>query len=103
MVNYHTFEMARDYNQRGMSAYTVLQNSEFAAEADGYTATKHQREVGTAYFDRVLNTISGGLASTSALAGSTEAEQFQNQNEPRIERQPPKQNQIQKPFVSVDK
>lgn len=77
MVNYHAFKLAHEYNQRGMSAYSELQESEFAAEADGYTATKHQREVGTGYFDKVLNTISGGLASTGALAGSTEVEQFQ--------------------------
>jgi isocitrate lyase len=77
LVNYHTFELANQYRQRGMSAYSALQESEFAAEADGYTATKHQREVGTGYFDKVLNTISGGMASTGALAGSTEAEQFQ--------------------------
>lgn len=77
LVNYHTFELARDYSQRGMSAYTVLQNREFDSEEDGYTATKHQREVGTGYFDRVLNALSGGMASTAALAGSTEVEQFQ--------------------------
>ncbi len=77
LVNYHTFALARDYNQSGMTAYSSLQNEEFAAEADGYTATKHQREVGTGYFDRVLNTISGGTASTGALKGSTEIEQFQ--------------------------
>lgn len=105
MVNYHTFEMAQDYNQRGMSAYTVLQESEFAAEADGYTATKHQREVGTGYFDRVLNTVSGGLASTGALAGSTEAEQFQDQNEKKNLSQPqdPKQHREQKQLAPVDK
>jgi isocitrate lyase len=79
LVNYHTFELAHEYSQHGMSAYTSLQENEFAAEADGYTATKHQREVGTAYFDKVLNTITGGMASTAALAGSTEAEQFQKQ------------------------
>ena len=105
MVNYHTYEMARDYSQRGMSAYTVLQESELTAEADGYTATKHQREVGTGYFDRVLNTVSGGLASTSALAGSTETEQFQNQNENQDQNhhQAPKQPQNHKQFAPVDK
>jgi isocitrate lyase len=105
MVNYHTFEMARDYGQRGMSAYTVLQESEFAAESDGYTATKHQREVGTAYFDRVLNTVSGGLASTSALAGSTETEQFENKKQDQNENkpQPQPQHQEQKHLLSVDK
>jgi isocitrate lyase len=79
LVNYHTFELAHEYRQHGMSAYTNLQEDEFAAEADGYTATKHQREVGTAYFDKVLNTITGGRASTGALAGSTEVAQFQKQ------------------------
>jgi isocitrate lyase len=77
LVNYHTFELAHAYNQNGMTAYSALQNNEFAAEADGYTATKHQREVGTGYFDKVLNTITSGTASTGALAGSTEMEQFQ--------------------------
>jgi isocitrate lyase len=77
LVNYHTFELAHAYNQSGMTAYSALQNNEFAAEAGGYTATKHQREVGTGYFDKVLNTISSGTASTGALAGSTEMEQFQ--------------------------
>jgi isocitrate lyase len=103
MVNYHTFEMARDYGQRGMSAYTVLQESEFAAEADGYTATKHQREVGTAYFDRVLNTVSGGLASTGALAGSTEMEQFESKKHEPNETKPQPQHQEQKHLLPVDK
>jgi isocitrate lyase len=79
LLNYHTFELAHEYGQRGMSAYTDLQESEFAAEPQGYTATKHQREVGTAYFDRVLSTVSNGLSSTGALAGSTEVEQFHEQ------------------------
>ena len=81
LVNYHTFKLAHEYAERGMSAYTGLQESEFAAEADGYTATKHQREVGTAYFDKVLSVISSGTASTGALAGSTEAEQFQTRSQ----------------------
>ena len=59
-----------------MPAYVRVQQQEFAREQDGYTATKHQREAGTGYFDRVLTTITGGDASTAALAGSTEAEQF---------------------------
>jgi isocitrate lyase len=59
-----------------MTAYARLQEAEFAAEARGYTATRHQREVGTGYFDEVAQAISGGLASTLALAGSTEAQQF---------------------------
>ena len=59
-----------------MPAYVRVQDREFAREADGYTATKHQREAGTGYFDLVLQTVSGGQASTAALKGSTEAEQF---------------------------
>ena len=59
-----------------MPAYVRVQQEEFAREADGYTATKHQREAGTGYFDRVLMTVTRGEASTGALAGSTEEEQF---------------------------
>jgi isocitrate lyase len=70
------FELARGYAARGMAAYSELQRAEFAAEANGYTATKHQREVGTGYFDEVTQVVSGGAASTTALAGSTEAAQF---------------------------
>jgi isocitrate lyase len=62
-----------------MSAYVELQESEFAMEDDGYTATRHQREVGSGYFDQVLETVTGGTASTMALRGSTEAEQFEVQ------------------------
>ncbi|MCA8959950.1 MAG: isocitrate lyase [Planctomycetes bacterium] len=75
-LNMSMFELARGYSKRGMSAYVELQQKEFGMEAQGYTATKHQREVGTGYFDDVVNTISGGLASTTALTGSTEEEQF---------------------------
>ncbi len=75
-LNYHTFDLARDYAARGMSAYVDLQQAEFAAEPHGYTATKHQREAGTSYFDQVLMTVTGGQAATAALVGSTEAEQF---------------------------
>lgn len=74
--NLSSFELAREYKAEGMAAYSRLQQREFAREKDGYTATRHQREVGTAYFDKVLMTISGGEASTAALSGSTEAEQF---------------------------
>jgi isocitrate lyase len=70
------FELARGYRERGMAAYSELQQAEFAAEADGYTATRHQREVGTGYFDDVMQTLAGGLASTLALDGSTEKAQF---------------------------
>lgn len=75
-INYHTFDLAKAYKEEGMPGYVRLQNREFAAEKDGYTATRHQREVGTAYFDQVLMTITRGQASTAALSGSTEAEQF---------------------------
>ena len=74
--NLGSFELARAYAQEGMSAYTRIQDREFALEADGYTAVKHQREVGAGYFDQVLLAISNGEASTSALTGSTEAAQF---------------------------
>ena len=75
-LNMSMFDLARRYRDEGMAAYTELQTREFAAEKDGYTATKHQREVGTGYFDQVAQVISGGLASTLALAESTEAQQF---------------------------
>jgi isocitrate lyase len=76
LLNYHTFDLARGYDARGMAAYSGLQNREFASEAHGYTATKHQAEVGAGYFDRVMEVVTGGSASTLALAGSTEAMQF---------------------------
>ena len=75
-LNHGMFELARAYRDEGMAAYARLQEAEFAAEAEGYTATKHQREVGTGYFDEVAQAVSGGLASTLALVGSTEAAQF---------------------------
>ncbi len=75
-LNYSMFDLARGYRERGMAAYAELQQAEFAAERYGYTATRHQREVGTGYFDEVTQVISGGGASTTALSGSTEEEQF---------------------------
>ncbi len=75
-LNYSMFQLARGYKDRQMSAYVELQEAEFGAEKDGYTATKHQREVGTGYFDQVTQTIMGANASVVALKGSTEAEQF---------------------------
>ncbi len=75
-LNYHMFQLARDYQERDMTAYAALQESEFDAEVDGYTATRHQREVGTGYFDAVAQCISSGDVSTLALEESTEAEQF---------------------------
>jgi isocitrate lyase len=75
-LNHGMFALARAYRDRQMAAYSELQEAEFAAEADGYTATRHQREVGTGYFDAVSMTITGGLSSTTAMRDSTEAAQF---------------------------
>ncbi|MBY0283075.1 MAG: isocitrate lyase, partial [Sphingomonas sp.] len=75
-LNYGMFELARGYKDRGMAAYSELQQAEFAAEVNGYTATRHQREVGTGYFDLVAQAVAGGESSTTALAESTEAAQF---------------------------
>ena len=75
-LNASMFELAKGYSTEGMTAYVELQEREFAMEADGYTATRHQAEVGTGYFDQVSQVISGGTASTLALKGSTEEAQF---------------------------
>jgi isocitrate lyase len=75
-LNHSMYELAKDYLSRGMAAYSELQQREFKSEAIGYTATRHQREVGTGYFDEVAQVISGGQASTLALHDSTEAAQF---------------------------
>ncbi len=75
-LNHGMFELALGYKDRGMAAYSELQQAEFASEADGYSATRHQREVGTGYFDLVNMTISGGTASTTAMSESTEHAQF---------------------------
>lgn len=75
-LNFSMYELALDYKERGMSAYSKLQENEFSFEKWGYTATKHQREVGTGYFDQVSNVISGGQSSTLAYEGSTENHQF---------------------------
>ncbi len=75
-LNATMFELAKGYAKRGMSAYVDLQDREFAMESQGYTATRHQREVGAGYFDLVSQTISGGQSSTLALKGSTEEDQF---------------------------
>jgi isocitrate/methylisocitrate lyase len=82
-LNHSMFELARDFNERGMSAYAEFQEREFASEAYGYTATRHQREVGTGYFDEVARVVSEGTASTTALTGSTEEEQFYSSTELR--------------------
>ncbi len=77
-LNHSFFTLAHDFKQRGMAAYAEFQQAEFASEADGYTATRHQREVGTGYFDAVAEVVSQGKSSTMALAGSTENDQFFN-------------------------
>ena len=77
-LNESTFALAHGYAERGMSAYVELQQREFELEEEGYTATRHQREVGAGYFDDVTTTLTGGLASTLALAGSTEEQQFES-------------------------
>ncbi|HVP69575.1 MAG TPA: malate synthase A [Anaeromyxobacteraceae bacterium] len=76
-LNYSMFQLASEYRLRGMQAYTELQVAEFGAESRGYTATRHQAEVGTGYFDQVNEVLSAGQASTLALVESTEAAQFQ--------------------------
>jgi isocitrate lyase len=80
-LNAGMFELAKGYAEHGMPAYVALQSHEFEMEAQGYTATKHQREVGTGYFDKVSQVITQGLGSTLALKGSTEEEQFQGSTE----------------------
>ena len=81
LAGFHTqniavFELAENYKKEGMSAYSKIQEQEFKKEKDGYTSVKHQREVGTSYFDAISNTISSGKSSTTAMDGSTESEQF---------------------------
>jgi len=76
-LNYSMFELAHAYKTQQMSAYVKLQQAEFAAEASGYTATKHQREVGAGYFDAVTQTATGGTSSITAMSGSTEEQQFE--------------------------
>ena len=76
-INQGMFSLAHGYRDRGMSAYVELQEAEFAAEPLGYTAHKHQREVGAGYFDAVTEVVTGGTSSITALSGSTEEEQFE--------------------------
>jgi isocitrate lyase len=77
-LNAAMFELARDFAGEGMPAYVRLQEHEFELEPAGYTATRHQREAGAGYFDRIAEIVGGGRSSTLALRGSTEAEQFQS-------------------------
>ncbi|WP_368414242.1 isocitrate lyase [Falsiroseomonas sp.] len=81
-LNLSMFKLARGYAERGMGAYSELQQAEFAEEANGFTAVRHQREVGVGYFDAVATAASGGTASTTALATSTEAAQFHDEHAP---------------------
>jgi isocitrate lyase len=76
VLNHSMFDLAQGYRDRGMAAYSELQQEEFASEARGYTATRHQREVGTGYFDAVTVAVTGGAASTTAMGASTETAQF---------------------------
>ena len=76
-LNLSMFELARGYRDDAMSAYVALQEREFELEEEGYTATRHQREVGAGYFDQVMEVVSGGASSTLALHGSTEEQQFE--------------------------
>jgi isocitrate lyase len=77
-LNYSMFELAKGYAHEHMSAYVRLQDAEFAAEELGYTATRHQHEVGAGYFDAVTQVIQGRHAATTALSGSTEQAQFRD-------------------------
>jgi isocitrate lyase len=77
-LNHSMYELARGYEARGMAAYSELQQAEFASEGVGYTATRHQREVGTGYFDAVAEAIAGGASSTTAMGESTESAQFKS-------------------------
>ena len=75
-LNHSMYQLASAYKEEGMAAYTRLQQAEFAAEDQGYTATRHQHEVGTGYFDEVKSVVFGGAASTLAMEDSTESQQF---------------------------
>lgn len=86
-TNMSMFNLAHGYAREGMPAYVELQEEEFASQPLGYTAVRHQREVGTGYFDQVLMTISGGAASTSALKGSTEEAQFETDESKGVDKQ----------------
>lgn len=84
-LNHSMFSLAKDYRAQGMAAYSAFQDREFASEQDGYTATRHQREVGTGWFDAISTTVRGGASSTTALDGSTEDAQFVNSEQTHIQ------------------
>ena len=75
-LNYSTFKLAEAYKENGMAAYSELQQNEFGIENNGYSATRHQREVGVSYFDAVSNTVTKGQSTTTAMKESTETDQF---------------------------
>lgn len=75
-ASWTTFDLARRYKDDGMAAYSALQEAEFAGEVHGFTSTRHQREVGTSYFDAIATALSAGQSSTTAVHDSTEAQQF---------------------------
>ena len=83
-LNLSMFDLANGYASRGMGAYSEMQQREFAAASRGFTAVRHQREVGTSYFDAVATAVSGGQSSTTAMAGSTEADQFHGEKKPPV-------------------
>jgi len=84
-MNFAMYELARDYRDRGMAAYSELQNAEFDAEVNGYTATRHQREVGAGWFDAISVAVKGGQSATTALNDSTEEAQFSGDQEKAAE------------------
>jgi isocitrate lyase len=86
-MNHAMFTLARDYERRGMAAYAELQQSEFAAEPEGYEAVRHQQFVGARYFDEITQVVTGGTSSTLAMTGSTEEEQFRSAEQPARMRQ----------------
>jgi isocitrate lyase len=77
-LNLSMFELAKGYARRGIGAYSEMQEREFAMQSEGFTAVRHQHEVGTSYFDAVAMAVSGGKSSTTAMSGSTEHAQFHN-------------------------
>ncbi len=103
-LNHSMFTLAKGYAARGMAAYSELQQAEFASEIEGYTATRHQREVGTGWFDAVATAASGGKSSTTAMAGSTEHDQFYEGHDPAPQRTAPARRDamIAAPMVDHD-
>ena len=101
-LNHSMFELARTYKDEGMAAYSRLQQAEFASEKNGYSATRHQRFVGTAYFDEIANVLTNGMSSTTALNGSTEEEQFEQEDLKRAKRPVAAANPMPEMLVSYE-